>query len=62
MVARYGEFILFRPRMNLRNLWLWGLPAALMLIGAVIGWRVLSARQRLLDLNPDTSEEESLES
>src|SRR3954467_3864763 len=29
LVARYGEFILFRPRMNLRNLWLWAAPAVL---------------------------------
>ena len=26
MVARYGEFILFRPRMNARNAWLWVRP------------------------------------
>ena len=34
MVARYGEFILFRPPMNWRNAWLWGAPPLLMLIGA----------------------------
>ena len=26
MVARYGEFILFRPPMSWRNAWLWGAP------------------------------------
>jgi cytochrome c-type biogenesis protein CcmH len=33
MSARYGDFILFRPRYSLRNAWLWGAPAALLLIG-----------------------------
>ena len=49
MVARYGEFILFRPRMVWRNAWLWGAPAVLMGIGLVVGWRVLRARARLVD-------------
>src|ERR1700729_4530837 len=49
MVARYGEFILFRPRMIWRNAWLWGAPAVLMAIGVVVGWRILRARARLVD-------------
>jgi cytochrome c-type biogenesis protein CcmH len=49
MVARYGEFILFRPRMIWRNAWLWGAPAVLMAIGAVVGWRILRNRARLAD-------------
>ena len=36
MVARYGEFILLRPRMNWRNAWLWSAPALFMLIVAPI--------------------------
>ena len=35
MAARYGDFILFRPRYSWRNAWLWGAPAALLLLGAV---------------------------
>ena len=31
MTARYGDFILFRPRYSLRNAWLWGAPAVLLL-------------------------------
>ena len=31
MAARYGDFILFRPRFSWRNAWLWGAPAALLL-------------------------------
>jgi cytochrome c-type biogenesis protein CcmH len=44
MVARYGEFILFRPRMNWRNAWLWAAPIVLMLVGAIIAVRVLRGR------------------
>ena len=49
MVARYGEFILFKPRMNWRNAWLWSLPAVLMLIGFAIGMHVLRDRSRHVD-------------
>ncbi len=60
MVARYGEFILFRPRMSWRNAWLWGAPALLMLVGLVVGWRVLRARSRLVDSDETDSDAESL--
>src|ERR1700722_7380992 len=32
MVARYGEFILFRPRFSTRNFWLWATPGVLLLL------------------------------
>lgn len=48
MVARYGEFILFRPRMNLRNLWLWAAPFVLMAAGVVIAVRVVRGRAALV--------------
>lgn len=51
MVARYGEFILFRPRMNWRNAWLWSAPAVLMLIGLIIAVRVLRDRRRRVDID-----------
>jgi len=44
MVSRYGEFILFRPRLNARTAWLWFAPAVLMLVGLWIGVRVLRDR------------------
>ena len=47
LVARYGEFILFRPRMNLRNLWLWAAPGVLLLVGLGIAVRVIRQRARL---------------
>lgn len=59
MVARYGEFILFRPPMSWRNAWLWGAPPALMLIGAVVAWRILRARRALAEADHDELGEES---
>jgi cytochrome c-type biogenesis protein CcmH len=50
MVSRYGEFILFRPRLNARTAWLWFAPAILMLAGLWIGVRVLRDRQRRVDV------------
>ena len=47
LVARYGDFILFRPRMNLRNLWLWAAPGLMLLAGLGIAIRVLRQRARL---------------
>src|SRR5579864_8962224 len=54
MTARYGDFILFRPRYSLRNAWLWGAPAALLLIGAFVSWRIVRQRTALLadDVEP----------
>lgn len=47
MVARYGEFILFRPRMSWRNAWLWAAPAVMLLAGVGIALRVMRQRARL---------------
>jgi cytochrome c-type biogenesis protein CcmH len=48
MAARYGDFILFRPRYSLRNAWLWGAPAVLLLLGAWASWRIVRQRTTLL--------------
>jgi cytochrome c-type biogenesis protein CcmH len=48
MAARYGDFILFRPRYSLRNAWLWGAPAMLLLVGGLVSWRVVRERTALL--------------
>jgi len=47
LVARYGEFILFRPRMSWRNAWLWAAPGVLLIAGLAIAIRVLRQRSRL---------------
>jgi cytochrome c-type biogenesis protein CcmH len=57
MVARYGEFILFRPQMSWRNAWLWGAPSALLIGGALIGVRVLRRRSQLAGTDNDSLEE-----
>jgi cytochrome c-type biogenesis protein CcmH len=58
MSARYGDFILFRPRYSLRNAWLWGAPGALLLIGALVCWRVVRNRTRLLPGDHEPLEED----
>ena len=44
IVARYGEFVLLKPRFSLRNALLWGTPAALLVIGGAV--LVVSIRRR----------------
>ena len=48
MVARYGDFILFRPRFTARTAWLWLAPGVLLLIGALLSVYVLRQRAALL--------------
>jgi cytochrome c-type biogenesis protein CcmH len=61
MVARYGEFILFRPRMTWRNAWLWAAPTLLMGIGLLVAWRILRARSRLTESDETGSNGEPLD-
>jgi cytochrome c-type biogenesis protein CcmH len=61
MVARYGEFILFRPRMTWRNAWLWAAPTLLMGVGLLVGWRILRTRARLSDSDESGANGESLD-
>ncbi|UCI18215.1 cytochrome c-type biogenesis protein CcmH [Mesorhizobium sp. B2-1-8] len=44
VVSRYGEFVLLKPRFDLRNALLWGTPVLLLLVGGV--FIALSARSR----------------
>jgi cytochrome c-type biogenesis protein CcmH len=59
MVARYGEFILFRPRMSARNGWLWFGPAILLIGGALIAVRIVRQRSRLVADDDQPLEEEA---
>ena len=45
LVARYGEFVLLKPRFELHTLLLWGLPP-LALIGGAIGMFVAMRRRK----------------
>jgi cytochrome c-type biogenesis protein CcmH len=58
MAARYGDFILFRPRYTLRNAWLWGAPVVLLAVGALVAWRIVRARTALLADDHDPIEED----
>ena len=58
MTARYGDFILFRPRYSLRNAWLWGAPGVLLLIGVLVCWRIVRNRTTLLAADHEPLEED----
>ena len=45
LVARYGEFVLLKPRLSWRTAMLWGLPPGLLLIGITL-LVVAAARRR----------------
>ncbi len=49
MVDRYGEFILFRPLTNARNMWLWLAPIIFLMIGGLVAVRILRQRAKLVD-------------
>lgn len=48
MLARYGDFVLFRPRFVLKNAWLWLAPWALLVVGGLVAWRVVRKRAELV--------------
>ena len=58
MTARYGDFILFRPRYSLRNAWLWGAPVVLLAIGALVSWRIVRQRAMLLRTDDEPDDED----
>ncbi len=46
MVNRFGDYVLYNPRLEGRTLLLWGLPAALVLLGALVVILLVRARRR----------------
>jgi cytochrome c-type biogenesis protein CcmH len=58
VVSRYGEFVLLKPRFNVRNALLWGTPIILLLAGGVFA--IVSARSRRR-AEANLSEEEKAE-
>lgn len=54
MRVRYGDFILFRPRLTLETLWLWLTPVFLLLLGLGVAFRII--RQRSALVSQDRSE------
>jgi cytochrome c-type biogenesis protein CcmH len=45
MVQRFGEYILYNPRLEGRTYLLWGLPIALVLLGAIVVVLMIRARR-----------------
>lgn len=53
LAARYGEFVLYRPRLSETTLILWAGPFVFLLIGGFVFWRILAAhRNQPLDEDP----------
>jgi len=48
MVARYGNIILFRPPFTPSTAWVWVLPFLLLLVGVLVGVRVVRQRTALV--------------
>jgi cytochrome c-type biogenesis protein CcmH len=48
MVARYGNFILFRPPFKPGTAWVWIAPFALLLLGVVVAVRIVRQRSRMV--------------
>jgi cytochrome c-type biogenesis protein CcmH len=48
MVQRYGNFILFRPPFDAHTAWVWLLPFVLLLVGLVVGVRIVRQRSRMV--------------
>jgi cytochrome c-type biogenesis protein CcmH len=58
MVARYGDFVLYRPPFKASTLLLWIGPFALLGVGiAVLGWVVLNRRRGAAPLAVTESDE-----
>ena len=57
MVARYGEFVLYRPPLNRDTAWLWFAPPLMLAVGFAVVWLVLRRRRRTVDSPPLTVEQ-----
>ena len=56
MIERYGDFVLYRPRMTAQNFLLWAAPALLLLVGAVVLVRVVRRKAQESKLEPEGPE------
>lgn len=58
LVARYGEFVLLRPRFERQTAILWLAPFAVLLLGGVAAWRTLRRRGARSSVEAPLSEAE----
>jgi len=56
MIERYGDFVLYRPRMTAQTFLLWAAPALLLLVGGVMLFRVVRRRAQESEIEPDGPE------
>jgi cytochrome c-type biogenesis protein CcmH len=47
LLARYGDFVLYRPRLRPATVALWAAPAALLVFGGFALWRTVQRRSAL---------------
>ena len=57
MTSRYGDFVLYKPPVKVTTLLLWFGPGLLLLVGGLVGWRILRGR-RAASAQPALSESE----
>ncbi len=57
MVARYGDFVLYRPPFKARTVLLWAGPFLLLALGALLAWRRI-ARRRAPEVELSAAERE----
>jgi cytochrome c-type biogenesis protein CcmH len=43
--SRYGEFVLYRPRVSQTTLALWAAPFVFLAVGGFVFWRIVAARR-----------------
>ncbi|MCX7304549.1 MAG: cytochrome c-type biogenesis protein CcmH [Hyphomicrobiales bacterium] len=61
VVSRYGEFVLLKPRFNLRNAMLWGTPLVLLFCGGLLVMVVARARREVAPAALDADESAALD-
>ena len=59
MVSRYGDFVLYRPRVKPVTYLLWGGPFALMLLGVIVLMRYLRKRNSEIGQQNQLTEEDA---
>lgn len=62
MVERYGEFILYRPRLSSATLLLWATPIVLLVFGIVVLLLIVRKRRKAVDVGLSAIEQERLAS
>ncbi|MDZ7854396.1 MAG: cytochrome c-type biogenesis protein [Halomonas sp.] len=61
MVSRFGDYVLYNPRLEGRTLLLWGLPVGLVLLGALVVVLMVRARRRTSARDLSTEERARLD-